>query len=472
MSPLSLFNTLKQENESFISLDPEETRLYSCGPTVYNYVHIGNLRAYIFADLIKRALKFNGHKLNWVMNITDVDDKTIRDTIKKFGSKASVQNLAQETGVYFQAFLKDLDKININKNDIKFVNVSDVIPQIQDYILKLIEKGYAYKADDGSVYFSIEKYQADFGDYGQLVGKKFLEGKKVGARVQVDEYDKENLSDFALWKAKDSEDAEIFWDHSTLGPGRPGWHIECTVINHLNFPAGTDIHTGGIDLKFPHHTNEIAQGQALYSPFVKYWLHSEHIQVNDEKMAKSAGNFFTLKDLEEKGIANGLSLRFLYLQSHYRSKLNVSEESLAAATAGLKNLQNKIVSLKALAPNYGNATADDSAINEFTKAINNDFNTAEALAILQEVLDSSLDAGVRLKTAFKMDEVFGLDLEKAVGTATLSLEDVSPEIQTLFTQREQARAAKDYQLADKIRQELNDAGFEVIDTADGAKLQK
>src|SRR3989344_5674415 len=236
---LKLYNTLGRAIAEFEPADSNETRLYTCGPTVYNHVHIGNLRAFIFSDLLKRTLQLNGFNVNWVMNITDVDDKTIHNTIQAKGAKANLDDLFEFTSAYFQSFLKDLEKINIHEEDISFVKVSEKVGDIQEYIQKLVEKGYAYQTDDGT-YFDITKYQADFADYGSLVGDKFLEGKKIGARVKVDEYDKENLSDFALWKTRDESDGNIFWDHPKLGQGRPGWHIECTLINYLKFPRGTD----------------------------------------------------------------------------------------------------------------------------------------------------------------------------------------------------------------------------------------
>jgi cysteinyl-tRNA synthetase len=293
---LKLYNTLTKKIEEVPKKD--HINLYTCGPTVYNYAHIGNLRSYIMADLLYRTLKYDGYKPKWVMNITDIDDKTIKGAIAKFGQDATVENLREYTKFYLDEFLKDLGEVNVLKDEITFIRVTDVIKETQDFIVSLIDKGYAYKADDGSTYFSIEKYQKDFGDYGELVGNKFLEGKKVGARVAVDEYEKENLSDFALWKAWDKKtDGQIFWDHPQLGKGRPGWHIECSVINKIGFKGEpTDIHTGGVDLIFPHHTNEIAQSQALAGKgnFVHHWFHSEHLLVDGKKMSKSAGNFYTL----------------------------------------------------------------------------------------------------------------------------------------------------------------------------------
>ena len=293
---LKLYNSLTRKIEEIKPSDGKTIRLYTCGPTVYNYVHIGNLRSYIMADLLYRTLIYDGYNVEYVMNITDVDDKTITGTIAEYGAQADPEHLHTFTTKYLQAFYDDLEAVNIDRKNIKIIRVSEVIPQIQEFIILLLEKGYAYHAKDG-VYFNIEKYQADFGDYGTLIGDKFLEGKKIGARVAVDEYDKENLSDFALWKNHTDADGNIFWDHATLGKGRPGWHIECSVINKVGFGENAiDLHTGGVDLIFPHHTNEIAQSQPL-GPFVKHWMHAEHLMVQDDKMAKSKKNFFTLQDI-------------------------------------------------------------------------------------------------------------------------------------------------------------------------------
>ncbi len=470
---LSIFNTLHRKAEPFKPMQYEEVKLYTCGPTVYNYAHIGNFRSYLTADFVKRALELNGFDVNWVMNITDVDDKTIHNTIKEFGPNATVEDLKKFTDRFTQIFFEDLKKLNIDPTNISFVKVSDKIADIQEYIVKLIEKGFAYKTEDGSTYFSIEKYQERFGNYGELVGEKFLEGKKIGARVKVDEYDKENLSDFALWKAQDPSDANIFWDHPVLGKGRPGWHIECTLINYFKFPSGTDIHTGGIDLIFPHHTNEIAQALPMYKPFVNYWMHSDHVQVNNTKMAKSAGNFLTIKDLEEQKLSSPLAYRYLVLQSHYRSKLNVSEESLTAAQNGYDNLVKEISKLKDQAKDYdpNTGSVDMSFLEEFKKATNTDMNTSEATALIFKVLGSDLDAGDKLQTLYKFDEMLGLGLEEAY-IGKLSMADLDPKALELVQQRDQARKDKDYAKSDQLRKELEDLGYKVMDTAEGTKIER
>ncbi|MFA5000976.1 MAG: class I tRNA ligase family protein [Candidatus Paceibacterota bacterium] len=408
--------------------------LYTCGPTVYNLAHIGNLRAYIFADLVYRAKKFAGQNPHWVMNLTDVDDKTIRNTIEEFGKEAGIEDLKKYTEKYTEIFFDDLNKLNILIKEIEFIKVSEVIPQIQDFIVQLIEKGYAYQAEDGSTYFNIEKYQQDFGHYGALVGEKFLEGKKIGAgstgspqaRVKVDEYEKDNLSDFALWKTRDESDANIFWSHPVLGDGRPGWHIECSVINDTAFKGETtDIHTGGIDLIFPHHTNEIAQIEALFGPeavragkkFVNEWLHSEHLLVDGKKMAKSANNFYTLADLEEKGYSP-LAYRYLLLQTSYKQKVNFTWASLESAQKGYENLKKKLEKIKSEIsrdetlnePKVSPQEISSTYLADFSQKIST-LNTASALATLQTVLSAqNLSPTQKLELITKFDEILGLKL--------------------------------------------------------------
>jgi len=333
---LRLYSTLGRKPQDLQFVLRGRATLYTCGPTVYDYAHIGNLRSYVFADMLYRALKLNGYKVRWVMNVTDVDDKTIRQTIAKRGVKSGAKELKKFTDFYYKRFLKDLDAVNVSHKEIKFLKVSDNISEIKKFIKKLLALGYAYKSADG-VYFNIAEYQKKFGDYGALVGKDFLKGKKIGVRVKVDEYEKENLSDFALWKLRDEKDGNIYWKDKELGDGRPGWHIECSALNYKAFRGTTDIHTGGGGLIFPHHVNEIAQSQPLYKPFVKNWCHSEHLMVENEKMSKSKGNLYTLSDLRAKGI-EPLALRYLFLGASYRSKMNFTWASLAGSEKRLKSL--------------------------------------------------------------------------------------------------------------------------------------
>jgi cysteinyl-tRNA synthetase len=435
---IKLYNTVTKQLEEVPKKD--HLNLYTCGPTVYNYAHIGNLRSYILADLLYRTLKEDGYNPKWVMNITDIDDKTIKGAMEKYGSEATVENLREHTKFFLDEFLKDLSEVNVSKDEITFIRVTDVIPQIQEFILDLIKKGYAYKAEDGSVYFSIEKYQKDFGDYGLLVGEKFLEGKKVGARVAVDEYEKDNLSDFALWKAWDEKtDAQIYWDHFELGKGRPGWHIECSVINKIGFNGEpTDIHTGGVDLVFPHHTNEIAQSQPFYKPFTKHWFHSEHLLVDGKKMAKREGKFYTLGDLSHP--LSGWALRYLFLQSHYRTQQNFTLESLEAAANGVIGLLNSV-------RDNPNQPADLKM-----ESLEEDLNSAKAL--------SENSAAVILQ------KFLGIPLSDTA-------EDILPkDIQNLVDERLKARDEKDFAKSDDLRKQIEGMGYELMDTPEGQKVRK
>lgn len=448
---LNLYNTLTRKIEPITAVDGQPIRFYTCGPTVYNNIHIGNLRTYILTDVLYRTLKFNGLAVEQVMNVTDVDDKTIASTIAEFGAEANIADLNTFTTRYLNNFLSNLEAANIDTSAIKIIRVSEVIPQIQEFILLLIEKGFAYQTNDG-VYFSIEKYQAQFGDYGALVGDKFLEGKKIGARVAVDEYEKDNLSDFALWKAHSDTDRNIFWDHPSLGKGRPGWHIECSVINKVAFGDNAiDVHGGGVDLIFPHHTNEIAQSQPL-GPFVKHWFHCAHLLIEDDKMAKSKKNFYTLAEVEAKGFS-ALDLRYLYLQSNYRTQQNFTWDSLEASKTALQKL-------KAAGENTDAGKIETSASplpnDKFTTAINNDLNTAQALATIWEQKNNFA----------KYDEVLGLKLTEQ-DTIT-----IPAEVQQLLDQRRAAREAKDFTKSDELRKEIAKLGFEVKDTPEGQQSQK
>lgn len=442
---LKLYNTLTRQIEEVKKPEGRALNLYTCGPTIYNYAHIGNMRSFVMADMLYRTLKLDGYKPRWVMNLTDIDDKTIKGTLAKFGKSAGPKELSDFTEEYYQAFLADLRDVNVLVDEIEFIRVTDKMKEIQEFVMELVGKGYAYKADDGSTYFSIEKYQKDFGDYGELVGKSFLEGKKVGARVAVDEYEKDNLSDFALWKIHNPEtDGNIFWDHPVLGQGRPGWHIECSVINRVAFKGQiTDIHTGGVDLIFPHHTNEIAQSQALAGKgnFVRHWFHSEHLLVDGKKMAKSAGNFYTLKDLEAKGF-NGLDFRYQTFFSGYRNQQNFTLESLSASHNGLER----------------SAQNDKSGIelDAVKNALNNDLSIPDAVA---SVLSQKKSLG-------GLDDIFGLDVPAN------NNDDLPKKVQQLLAERQASRDGKDFQRSDELRLKIQALGYELKDTSEGQEVKK
>lgn len=441
---LKIFDTLQKQKINLDLQKKQKVQIYSCGPTVYQEIHIGNLRSFICADLLVRTLKANNFQVDWVMNITDIDDKTIKGALSEYGHNARVSELKTYTQRYTEKFLANLREVGINTEQIRFVNVTDTIPQIQQFIIDLLEKGVAYKADDGSTYFNIEKYQAQYGDYGALVGQKFLEGKKVGARIKNDEYDKENLSDFALWKAWDEADGQIYWDHLMLGKGRPGWHIECSAINRLAFEGSpTDIHTGGIDLVFPHHTNEIAQSQPIYKPFVKYWMHNEHLLIDGKKMAKSSKNDYQLSELSAKGFS-GLDLRYFFLQSNFHQQTNFTWEALTAAKTSRKKLQQAYTE------------TDSKPDKDFLKALNDNLNTAEALAIAHQ----------NKQNLSSYEPVLGLGLKPQ------TILEISEELQKLLDARKLARESKDFVESDRLRGEIAKLGYEVLDTKQGQKVQK
>src|SRR5687767_10573359 len=359
---LRIFNTLRRAVQDFAPLDPagKEVGMYCCGPTVYDYGHIGNFRTFVFADLVRRYLDFKGYRVRHVMNVTDVEDKIIK-RVRETG-----KSLREYTAFYEQEFLKDLDELRCARpHDLP--HATDFIPDIISLIEKLLARGIAYKASDGSVYFSIEKYRGCGCQYGQLVKLNFDE-MRVGERVSSDEYDKESLADFALWKARVAEDGAVFWP-SPWGEGRPGWHIECSAMSMKLLGPSFDLHLGGEDLAFPHHEDEIAQSegagvQPAGQRFVKYWLHGAHLLVEGKKMSKSLGNYFTLRDLLGKGYG-GREIRYLLISSHYRATFNFTIEGLDGARMALARLDECLGKLQNLAGTTS-AEADRKVLDAFT----------------------------------------------------------------------------------------------------------
>uniref|UniRef100_A0A7C4LZE3 Cysteine--tRNA ligase n=1 Tax=candidate division CPR3 bacterium TaxID=2268181 RepID=A0A7C4LZE3_UNCC3 len=442
---IKIYNTLTRQKEEFKPIKEGEVGIYSCGPTVYNYVHIGNLRSYLFADLLHRAFFYNGYKVKHIMNITDVDDKTIRDSQKE-GLK-----LTEFTKKYTEAFFEDLDKLNINRSEYIFPRATENIDGMVELIKKLLEKGIAYKAEDGSIYFDISK----FPNYGKLSGVDFERDSK--SRISNDEYAKDEAHDFALWKAWDEKDGDVFWE-TELGKGRPGWHIECSVMSSKNIANHFDIHTGGIDLVFPHHENEIAQSEAANDEkFVNYWMHNEMLMVDNQKMSKSLDNVYKLNDILNKGYSS-LDFRYLILFTHYRQKLNFTWESLGAAKNGLLNLKNKIISF-----GIEKGNVDNNYKERFLDAINDDLNTPQALAVLQEVLKSDLSNPDKLATILDFDKVLGLKLDEVGSGET----EIPQDITALAEQRKKAKAEKNFALSDEIRDKIIDRGFVIEDLAGG-----
>src|SRR5260221_12521898 len=390
---LKLFNTLSRSVQDFAPLDPagKKVGMYCCGPTVYDFAHIGNWRTFVFADLVRRYLEFKNFQVTHVMNITDIEDKIIRRV------RETKTSLREFTGKYETAFLEDLKTLNCREPHHK-PRATEHIPEIISRIEKLIARGIAYKAADGSVYFSIEKYRGCGCNYGQLLKLNFDE-MRAGERVKSDEYAKESIADFALWKSRAPDDGEISWP-SPFGEGRPGWHIECSAMSMKILGASFDLHLGGEDLIFPHHEDEIAQSEgATGKPFVKYWLHGAHLLVEGKKMSKSLGNFFTLRDLLGKGFT-GREIRYLLLKSHYRETFNFTLAGLEEARSALARLDECILKLHEVAGS-AQAQADQKLVELFSDALDQDLNVSAAWgAIFDWVRDTNkLLAGHQLSPA-------------------------------------------------------------------------
>jgi cysteinyl-tRNA synthetase len=474
---IKFFNTLSGKKEVFTPIVPGEVKLYTCGPTVYDYPHIGNYRAYIFEDLLKRFLVFTGFKVTHIMNITDVDDKTIK------GANAQGVSLAAYTKKYIDAFFEDTKTLNIFPAD-HYPRATEHIPEMVNLIKGLIRKGYAYKKD-GSYYFSIAKFPA----YGRL-SKINLEELQPGQRVEADEYEKESIHDFALWKA--SKEGEPSWP-SDLGPGRPGWHVECSAMSAKFLGQTFDIHCGGVDNIFPHHENEIAQSEAFWGKkFVNYWLHCHHLIRDGEKMAKSKGNTITLRDiLQIKN--NPAAVRLLLLSTHYRKTLNFTFEALDQAEAALQRINDFAGEVKYGRFPEGETQAVGRIIKEaqkgFEAGLSDDLNISVAVTALFNLI-KTINGLISQEKIKKGDAE---RLSKFMDSINKVLDVVTPTIMVHVTQpvhvidggvvqteltaeqrekvklREKARAEKNYELADTIRKELEDQGILLEDTKEGVR---
>ena len=468
---LKLFNTLSRSVQEFLPLDPggKKVGLYCCGPTVYDFAHIGNWRTFIFGDLVRRYLDFKGYNVQHVMNITDVDDKIIKRV------RETKTPLDKFTAQFEAAFFEDLKTLNCRPPH-KTPRATGHIPEIIALIEKLVARGLAYQTPDGSVYFSIEKYRAGGARYGQLVNLNFDE-MRVGERVRSDEYAKEAVADFALWKARAPEDGEVFWP-SPWGEGRPGWHIECSAMSMKLLGPSFDLHLGGEDLMFPHHEDEIAQseGAALQpasQPFVKYWLHGAHLLVEGRKMAKSLGNFFTLRDLLGKGFT-GREIRYLLLTAHYRETFNFTLEGLQAARAALARIDECLTKLREVAGDAKPA-GDSPLAARFAAALDDDLNISGAWGAVfewvrdmnRQLAENKLDpatAAAGLAAWEQVDSVLGVGAPRGV--------EVPAEITALLEARQAARKAKDFKKADAIRDELKAKGWVIEDTPKGARVKR
>ncbi len=464
MTGIRFFNTLTRRKEKFTPIEPSKVRMYTCGPTVWDYAHIGNFRAFLFEDLLKRWLEYRGYKVIHVMNITDVDDKTIK------GSQKQQIPLEQYTAHYTKAFFEDITALNIKPADY-YPKATDHIPEMMALVKTLIQKGYAYKAPDKSIYYAIKKFK----NYGKLGHIKVAE-LKAGARVKTDEYEKEEAQDFALWKAWTPEDGDVFWE-TELGKGRPGWHIECSAMSMKYLGETFDIHCGGVDNVFPHHENEIAQSEAATGKrFVRFWLHNEHLLVEGKKMAKKFGNFYTLRDLLGKGY-DPIVIRFLLLSTHYRAQLNFTFEGLDATAGAMERLRNFVRRLGD-ADGKGSSGRVAELVRwvqaSFGEAMDDDLNISVALGALFDFvreMNALLDANVVSRS--EADEIGALmqgfdGVLGVVGKAEME-EALPKEAEELIKKREEARKAKDWARADALRLRLRKMGVVVEDTPQGVR---
>ncbi|MBT4823582.1 cysteine--tRNA ligase [Candidatus Woesearchaeota archaeon] len=462
---LRFFNTLTRKKQNFKPLKKGQVSIYSCGPTVYNYAHIGNYRAFLSSDILKRYLQFKSFKVKHVMNVTDVDDKTIRD------SKKEGKSLKEFTKFYTKAFLDDLNILNVEIPEL-MPKATECVPDMIKLIQTLLKKGVAYKAKDG-IYFDISKHKT----YGKL-SKIDLTQTKKGKRVNSDEYDKTNPNDFALWKFWDKEDGDVFWE-AEFGKGRPGWHIECSAMSEKNLGKSFDIHTGGVDLIFPHHENEIAQSEAASGKdFVKYWLHNEYILVDGKKMSKSMGNFYTLRDLLDKGYS-AKAIRYLLISTHYRQQLNFTLEGLKSAENTIERIKefvdtlNRKLKLGGTKHNKGITKIIENINIGFEEAMDDDLNVSEAEGFLFEFIKemNKIMDTISAKDAKTILDFLG-HLDKVLGVMVFEDEKIPAKVMTLAEQRQKARADKDFKAADKLRDELKEKGYEVKDTKDGFVVKK
>jgi cysteinyl-tRNA synthetase len=468
---LALYNTLTNRVEPFVPLEEGKVRMYTCGPTVYDYAHIGNYRTFLFSDILRRYLRASGYELRQVMNLTDVDDKTIRN------AQSAGLPLRDYTDRYIAAFWEDMRTLRTEQPEI-VARATDHIPDMVKTIRELEQRGIAYRSD-GSVYFRIDK----FPEYGKL-SKIDLTGNRPGARVDQDEYEKADVRDFVLWKA--SKPDEPAWE-SEFGPGRPGWHIECSVMATKYLGETFDIHAGGTDLVFPHHENEIAQAESLTGkPFARYWAHSEHLLVDGQKMSKSLGNYYTLRDLLNKGHSPA-AIRYLLTSVPHRKQLNFTIEGLEQAARALERLENfRFRVMQTAFPEGTNAALaekTDAFPQDMRKALDDDLNTAQALGALFELIreaNTAIDegkfmqgnvAGV-LASIDQWNRIFDVlpDTGKSAGAGADGLSRA--EIEQKVEERQEARRSRDFARADRLRDELAAVGILIEDTKDGVRWRR
>ncbi len=457
---IKFYNTLTKQKNKFQPITKGEVKLYTCGPTVYDTAHIGNFRTFLFEDLLKRFLLLKCYKVTHIMNLTDVDDKTI---LRCNTDNISIHDLTEK---YIKLFFKDLQTLKIIPAD-SYPKATEHVVEMIAMIKKLMDNGYAYNSDDNSIYFNIEKFDR----YGKLANLNSIE-HKMTQRIATDDYSKDNPQDFVLWKAWKNEDGKVFWE-SPWGKGRPGWHIECSAMSNKYLGDNFDIHCGGVDNIFPHHENEIAQSEcANNKPFVNYWLHSEHLLVEGGKISKSAGNYYKIPELIDKGFTSE-ALRYLLLNGHYRTNINFSVDKKHEALKVVQRINDFYERLLDLSANCDKTGALPESYNSFEKALDDDLNTPEALAIFFEWLrntnsqideDSLKDKAVVSAVNFveKFNSVFDLLIEKSA---------IPTKIKDLVKEREEARKEKNWAKADLIRDQILGMGWVLEDLADGFKIK-
>ena len=461
---IRLHDTMAGAVRELVPLEPGHVRVYSCGPTVYGPAHVGNFRSFLFADLLVRYLRYRGLRVTWVMNITDVDDKIIR------GARADGVSIGEISARYGEGFLNDVRILGMTVPDV-MPRATEHIPQMVALIGKLLERGNAYRTDDGSIFFRIASWPA----YGRLA-RLDPEGLRVGERVEADEYGKDDVRDFALWKGPKAD--EPVWE-TAIGPGRPGWHIECSAMSMAYLGPSFDIHTGGIDLVFPHHQDEIAQSEAATGQtFVDYWLHCAHLQMGGQKMAKSTGNIARVADVLGRGVSPR-ALRLALISAHYRMALSFGDDSLAAASSAIDRLDALLAALAA----YRDDRPDDATLPalldgtraDFEAALDDDLNISPALAAVFELvreLNRRIDARQFSTPDARRAAAFVRDLDRVLGIAPPVEETLDAESQKLIDDRAAARAGRDWAASDRLRTVLAERGILVEDTRDGQRWRR
>ena len=461
---LRLTNTLTGRQEAFVPLEPGHVRMYSCGPTVYAPAHVGNFRSFLFADLLRRYLGWQGLAVTWVMNITDVDDKIIRD------ARREGVGIAELTERYTAAFLDDARRLRMTPPDV-MPRATRHVPDMVTLIERLLESGHAYRTDDGSIFFRI----ASWPGYGRLARLDPTQ-QRVGERVESDEYDKDDVRDFAVWKGP--KEAEPSWDTS-IGPGRPGWHIECSAMSMRYLGASFDIHTGGVDLVFPHHEDEIAQSEAATGlQFVQTWLHCAHLQMGGEKMAKRTGNIERPADVYARGFSPR-ALRYALIAAQYRAPLEFGDDSLRAASSAVDRLATALAALDA----YGSDAPDEPALPalladtraRFEAALDDDLNVSPALAAVFDLvreLNRRIDTRALSTADAASAATFLRDLDRVLGVMEEEAEVLEPELAAMLDERTAARARRDWATSDRLRDELADRGVLIEDTRDGQRWRR